>query len=275
MLLRHLPMALVLIFFCEPMHGQAQTNFPPARPAGRTSEYRRSMESIDRSAVARTAEQQRLVKGEGIGVILTSVYKVRQEMNFPNGSHGAIVTEVIANSPASEAGIRPGDIISEVNSGTIRNEIDVTQAISGLLIRTNGAGPLVLTMQDPRGGVARKIAVPLKPKPVEVKPGRDAYLLVGLSGNQPAALYALSMATFADKSCTQLFTNWPRVNELLAAFNTDATWAKSQKNFQMMLDQMKSDSDKIGTIEFCNQMISATYLQDFGGQRITGIVRRR
>jgi serine protease Do len=45
----------------------------------------------------------------------------RNEMNIPNGVQGAVITEVAPDSPAYQAGLRPGEVITELNHKPIRN----------------------------------------------------------------------------------------------------------------------------------------------------------
>jgi serine protease Do len=60
-----------------------------------------------------------------------------------------LVTGVEANSPASDKGLRPGDVIEEVNQQAVEKPADVSAAIDGLkkqgkksalLLVGNGAG---------------------------------------------------------------------------------------------------------------------------------------
>jgi serine protease Do len=48
----------------------------------------------------------------------------RSEMNIPNGVQGAIITEVAPDSPAYQAGLRPGDVITELNHKPVRSAQD-------------------------------------------------------------------------------------------------------------------------------------------------------
>jgi len=59
----------------------------------------------------------------GLHVSGVSSREVRQQYNVPRGQKGVIVLEVEEGSPADEAGIREGDIITEVYSNTV-DDID-------------------------------------------------------------------------------------------------------------------------------------------------------
>ena len=47
--------------------------------------------------------------------------RARQQFNIPAGVRGAVITEVEPDSPAAEAGLRPGDVIQEINRKPVRN----------------------------------------------------------------------------------------------------------------------------------------------------------
>jgi serine protease Do len=57
----------------------------------------------------------------GLHVSDVSSREVRQQYNVPRGQKGVIVLEVEEGSPADEAGIREGDIITEVYSNTVED----------------------------------------------------------------------------------------------------------------------------------------------------------
>jgi S1-C subfamily serine protease len=67
---------------------------------------------------------------------------------------GVVVTDVDPSGPAAEAGIRPGDLIQEVNRQAVRTPADVAGAL-----QKNARAPILLVI---RGGQAVYIPVPLQ-----------------------------------------------------------------------------------------------------------------
>jgi serine protease Do len=53
---------------------------------------------------------------------------LRRQFDIPEHVTGALVSEVPPDSPAYEAGLRPGDVVMEVNQKSIRNTDDAVQA---------------------------------------------------------------------------------------------------------------------------------------------------
>jgi S1-C subfamily serine protease len=45
------------------------------------------------------------------------------------GNQGALIQTVVPNSPAARGGLRPGDIIVDIEGGTIRNQIDFARVM--------------------------------------------------------------------------------------------------------------------------------------------------
>lgn len=60
--------------------------------------------------------------------------QTRTELRIPAGVQGAVITEVDQNSPAYDAGLRPGDVITEINHQPVRNAddaVNLTQKPAG------------------------------------------------------------------------------------------------------------------------------------------------
>jgi serine protease Do len=64
---------------------------------------------------------------------------IRRELNLPAGAVGVVVTEVSPSSSAAAAGLRPGDVIQEVNRQAVRSAADFERALSKA-----GSNPLLL-----------------------------------------------------------------------------------------------------------------------------------
>ena len=57
--------------------------------------------------------------------------QVRQQVDIPRGTHGVVVGYVPdQNSPASIAGLKPGDVITAVNGKSVRNMMDYYKALN-------------------------------------------------------------------------------------------------------------------------------------------------
>jgi serine protease Do len=67
------------------------------------------------------------------GVTVTDLDSpARRQFNVPTGVRGALVTEVEEDSVAYEAGLRPGDVIQEINRRPITNAEEAVAACKGL-----------------------------------------------------------------------------------------------------------------------------------------------
>ncbi|HEY5909846.1 MAG TPA: PDZ domain-containing protein, partial [Verrucomicrobiae bacterium] len=53
--------------------------------------------------------------------------RTRQQFNLPNTVRGVVVTDVDPNSAAAEAGLRPGDVIQEINRKPIKSAEEAVQ----------------------------------------------------------------------------------------------------------------------------------------------------
>lgn len=76
-----------------------------------------------------------------------------------NGAKGAVVTQVILNSPAEKAGLQVGDIITSVNGSDIKNANDVVNAVGFIrvdskanisIIRNGKSSTISAVLTDPR-----------------------------------------------------------------------------------------------------------------------------
>jgi serine protease Do len=58
----------------------------------------------------------------------------RSELNIPGIVQGAVISQVAPDSPAYEAGLRPGDVITELNHQPVKNAQD---AVAGTQKQTS------------------------------------------------------------------------------------------------------------------------------------------
>ena len=63
--------------------------------------------------------------------VQTLTSDIAQQLGY-EGERGVVITQVFAGSPASEAGLRRGDLIQEVNRQTVRNQEEFERAIRAL-----------------------------------------------------------------------------------------------------------------------------------------------
>ena len=75
-------------------------------------------------------------RGESLaGVTVTNLdNENRAEMKIPNSVQGALITDVDQNSPAYDAGLRTGDVITEINHHPVRSSedaVNLTEKPSG------------------------------------------------------------------------------------------------------------------------------------------------
>ena len=80
-------------------------------------------EKIARASAA-PAEESEALKGVAVGDLDP---QVRRQFNIPANVHGAIVTEVEENSAAREAGLKPGDVILEINRQPVKAAEDAVK----------------------------------------------------------------------------------------------------------------------------------------------------
>jgi len=67
--------------------------------------------------------------------------QLAQQLGLESGTTGVVISDVNEGSPAAEAGLRPGDLITEVNRTAIRNMNDYQQALNKV---KNGENLLLL-----------------------------------------------------------------------------------------------------------------------------------
>ena len=92
-----------------------------------------------------------------MGVTASTVTSDEAQAN--GTSQGAQVQTVVANGPAADAEIRPGDVITKVDDKTIRSVNDLIAAT-----RLHKVGDVVQVTYE-RGGQAHTVAVTLQEAP--------------------------------------------------------------------------------------------------------------
>nr|XP_017208437.1 serine protease HTRA2, mitochondrial-like [Danio rerio] len=73
-----------------------------------------------------------------------------RDPSFPDVSHGVLIHRVIVGSPANRAGMKPGDVIIEINGVKVNTSEEIYNAVrtseSLNVVVRRGAGLLMLHM---------------------------------------------------------------------------------------------------------------------------------
>ena len=84
--------------------------------------------------------------------------EARKTFRVKDSVKGVVVTSVEPGSAAAERGLRPGDVIEEVNHQAVEHPADVAKAIESA--KKDGKKPALLLVSNGEG-VVRFVAVPL------------------------------------------------------------------------------------------------------------------
>jgi serine protease Do len=85
--------------------------------------------------------------GAGFGITLNNLTPdLARRLEVPSGTRGAVVTDVDPDGPAARSGLRPNDVILQVNRAPVSNANEAGQALRavaagrtvGMLILRNG-----------------------------------------------------------------------------------------------------------------------------------------
>jgi len=102
--------------------------------------------AADQVAMA-PAHRDGRVESEKLGATVAALTdEARQQLNVPEAVEGVVVTAVDPSGPAAEKGLRPGDIIQQIDGQKVSKPADVTVAIDGqtsknaVLLLVNRAG---------------------------------------------------------------------------------------------------------------------------------------
>jgi serine protease Do len=94
---------------------------------------------------------------ESLGLAFVPVTaEVARRIGIPPQARGVLVTSVVPDSPAAEAGLRPGDVIEEINRRPVRSPQDVARAIEetkekDLALLVNGGGNAAYVLIEQAG----------------------------------------------------------------------------------------------------------------------------
>ncbi len=80
-------------------------------------------EKIARASSA-PADEAEALKGVAVGDLDA---QTRRQFNIPSNVQGAVVTDVDGNSAAREAGLKPGDVILEINRQPVKGAEDAVK----------------------------------------------------------------------------------------------------------------------------------------------------
>ena len=76
------------------------------------------------SADTNHSDDGEALKGVAVGDLDA---QTRQQFNIPRNINGAVVTDVDGNSVAREAGLKPGDVILEINRQPVKSSADAVK----------------------------------------------------------------------------------------------------------------------------------------------------
>jgi serine protease Do len=103
-------------------------------------------------------EPERAV-GKALGMQFSDLSdEARKNFKIKDSVKGVIVTSVEPGSPAADRGLKPGDVIEEVNHQAVERPSDVAKAIESA--KQDGGKPALLLVSNGEG-VVRFVAVPV------------------------------------------------------------------------------------------------------------------
>jgi len=113
-----------------------------------------AVEELDLEAESgATATQEAEETGGGFGITLGPLgADAARRLQVPSGTRGVLVTDVDATGAAARAGVRPGDVILQVNRRPVESVSDASRALQA--VRTGGNAFLLLWKQGQETFVA-------------------------------------------------------------------------------------------------------------------------
>jgi serine protease Do/serine protease DegQ len=164
-------------------------------------------------------------------------HDLARSLGLPS-TEGAIISTVESKSPAEQAGLKPGDVITAVNGRPVRRSIDLRNKIGMMPI-----GEMVnLTIL--RDGKTRTTKIKIA-KPLEV-PGTEAETVPQLAGATVANLKAGARGKIEGVIVTQVDANSPawlhglRPGDVIFGVNR-----KKVRSVQEFLAALQSSEDRI------------------------------
>ncbi len=121
------------------------------------------LEDGEKKTAALTNEKDDSLKTDAVTKALGMEFaalsgEARKTFKIKDSVKGVIVTSVEPGSAAAERGLRPGDVIEEVNHQAVERPRDIAKAIEGA--KTDSKKPALLLVSNGEGEV-RFVAVPV------------------------------------------------------------------------------------------------------------------
>ena len=89
-------------------------------------------------------------ESQSLGVSLSAITpNLRQQLDLPEGTRGAVITEVKPGSAAEQAGLQPGDLITGVGDRTVGGTADASRAIREQLKSSQAVALRILRNGEP------------------------------------------------------------------------------------------------------------------------------
>jgi S1-C subfamily serine protease len=105
------------------------------------------------------------VKRGWIGVEPSELSPELAETFGVQADHGVIITGVLQNGPAAQAGIRPGDVIMQVGSRPVNNVSELLTSVA--MLQPGQAAPFSVLRQNKP--LALEVVPGLRPKPTQTE----------------------------------------------------------------------------------------------------------
>jgi serine protease Do len=120
---------------------------------GQTSEVTANVEALPGKKVEKASRENGESANEALEGVSVEELDARtaRQAGLPAGTKGVVVTDVDPASPAASAGLKPGDVIQEVNHHAVLNSEDLSSALhkskgESLLLVNRGGSKLYLAV---------------------------------------------------------------------------------------------------------------------------------